>query len=111
MSRDKDALLDMLEMIDLIQNHGPKNKRSLRQDVVGQAATLRWLQIIGEAASKVSPGLRATHPEVEWRAIIGTRNVVAHGYDRVKLDVVWTVIEHDLPQLRRQLAAFVDDIE
>jgi uncharacterized protein with HEPN domain len=48
---------------------------------------------------------------VEWRAIIGTRNVVAHGYDRVKLDIVWNVIENDLPQLRRQLAAFVDGVE
>jgi uncharacterized protein with HEPN domain len=110
-SRDKDALLDMLEMIDLIQNHGPKDERSLKEDVVRQAATLRWLQIIGEAASKVSPELRAAHPEVEWRAIIGTRNVVAHGYDRVRLDVVWNVIDVDLPQLRRQLAAFVDDVE
>lgn len=59
MSRDKDALLDMLEMIDLIQNHGPKNEQMLREDVVRQAATLRWIQIIGEAASKVSPELRA----------------------------------------------------
>jgi uncharacterized protein with HEPN domain len=107
-SRDKDALLDM---IDLIQHHGPKDLRSLREDVVRQAATLRWLQIIGEAASKVSPELRAAHPEVEWRAIIGTRNVVAHGYDRVKLDIVWNVIENDLPQLRQQFAAFVDDVE
>lgn len=111
MSRDKDALLDMLEMIDLIQNHGPKDEQSLRQDVVGQAATLRWLQIIGEAASRVSPELRAAHPEVEWRAIVGTRNVVAHGYDRVRLDIVWNVIENDLPQLRQQLAALVDGVE
>ena len=111
MSRDKDALLDMLEMIDLIESHGPKDERTLSEDVVRQAATLRWLQIIGEAANRVSPTLRAAHPEVAWRAIIGTRNVVAHGYDRVKLEVVWKVVEHDLPDLRRQIAAFVDEVE
>jgi uncharacterized protein with HEPN domain len=110
-SRDKDALLDMLEMIDLIEEHGPRDEQTLRDDLVRQAATLRWLQIIGEAANKVSPQLRAAHPEVAWRGIIGTRNVVAHGYDRVKLDVVWNVIEQDLPDLRRQIAAFVDDVE
>jgi uncharacterized protein with HEPN domain len=111
LSRDKDALLDMLEMIELIEENGPKDEQTLRNDVVRQAATLRWLQIIGEAASKVSPALRAAHSEVAWRGIIGTRNVVAHGYDRVKLDVVWKVIEEDLPNLRRQIAAFVDEIE
>jgi uncharacterized protein with HEPN domain len=110
-SRDRDALLDMLEMIELIEEHGPKDQQTLKDDVVRQAATLRWLQIIGEAASKVSPELRAAHPEVEWRGIIGTRNVVAHGYDRVRLDIVWNVIEDDLPELRRRLAAFVDEVD
>jgi uncharacterized protein with HEPN domain len=110
-SRDKDALLDILEMIDLIEENGPKDEQALRDDVVRQAATLRWLQIIGEAAGRVSPQLKAAHPEVAWRPIIGTRNVVAHGYDRVKLDIVWNVIERDLPDLRRQIGAFVDDIE
>jgi uncharacterized protein with HEPN domain len=110
-SRDKDALLDILEQIELIQQHGPRDERALVEDVVVQAATLHWLAIIGEAANRVSDELRAAHPEVPWRGIVATRNVVAHGYDQVRLDIVWRVIQDDLPPLRAQVDAIVEDIE
>lgn len=111
MSRDKDALLDILERIELIAKHGPRDERTLREDVVLQAATLRWIEIIGEAANRVSGELKAAHPEVPWRDVILMRNVVAHGYDRVRLEVVWRVIQDDLPSLRTRLEAIVEQIE
>jgi uncharacterized protein with HEPN domain len=111
LSRDEDALLDMLEQIDLILEHGPRDEETLGDDVVVQAATLRWLEIIGEAAGRVTSELRAAHPEVPWRSVIGTRNVVLHGYDRVKLDIVWRVIADDLRPLRGQVAAILEDLE
>ena len=111
MSRDKDALLDILGMIKLIQRHGPADEEMLRDDVVRQAATLRWLEIIGEAANRVSAELKAAHPEIPWRGVVATRNLVAHGYDQVKLDIVWNVIRDDLPTLRQQIAAIVDELE
>ena len=49
MSRDKDALLDMLEMIDLIDENGPKDEQALRDDVVRQAATLRWQNSVAKS--------------------------------------------------------------
>jgi uncharacterized protein with HEPN domain len=111
LSRDKDALLDILERIDLILEHGPRDEATLRGDVVVQAATLHWLEIIGEAANRVSDELKAAHPEVPWRGVIATRNVVAHGYDRVRLEIVWRVIEEDLVPLRRQLEPIVEELD
>jgi uncharacterized protein with HEPN domain len=110
LSRDKDALLDILEMLDLIQQHGPKDEQALRNDVVQQAATLRWLEIIGEAAGRISPELKADHPEIPWRGAIAMRNLVVHGYDRVKLDIVWRVIKDELPPLKSQISAIVDEL-
>ncbi len=111
MNRDRDALLDILEQIDLIEEHGPRDEQMLNDDVVVQTATLRWLEVIGEAASRVSAEVRAAHPEVPWRSVIATRNVVAHGYDRVKLDIVWRVIEDDLRPLREQIATILEGLD
>ena len=112
MSRDKDALLDILGMIELIHQHGPVDEQALTNDVVRQAATLRrWLEIIGEAANRISAELKAAHPEIPWRGAVAMRNLVAHGYDQVRLDIVWKVIQDDLPLLRDQVSAIVGELE
>ncbi len=110
MSRDEDALLDLVGMIELIREHGAEDEEMLRNDIVRQAATVRWLEIIGEAASRVSDELKARHPEVPWRAVNGMRNVVAHGYDRVRLDIVWRVIRDELSPLERQIRAILKEL-
>jgi uncharacterized protein with HEPN domain len=111
LSRDQDALLDILEMIELIREHGPKNETALRDDVVRQAATIRWIEIIGEAANRVSDELRVKHPDVPWASMIGMRNVVVHGYDRVRLDIVWKVVSEDLPRLEWQIKTILKELE
>jgi len=64
-----------------------------------QNAVIRSLEIIGEAAGKISPEFRAAHPEIPWREIIGTRHRLIHGYGEVRLDIVWAVVQDDLPPL------------
>ena len=53
-----------------------------------QNAVIRSLEVIGEAAGKISPALRAAQPDIPWREIIGMRHRLIHGYDEVRLDVV-----------------------
>jgi uncharacterized protein with HEPN domain len=65
------------------------------------------LQIIGEAASRIAPALRDAHPEVPWDKITGMRHVLVHGYFDVDLDIVWAVVERDLADLKRKIAALV----
>lgn len=101
----------MLEMIDLIARYGPSDEEALRTDVVRQAATLHWIEIIGEAANRISAAVKDAHPEIPWRAAIAMRNLVAHGYDQVRIDVVWRVIHDDLDPLRAQISAIVEELE
>lgn len=75
-----------------------------------EAATLHWLEIIGEAAGRVSEDARSRHPEVPWRAIIDFRNLLANAYDYVLLDRVWHVIVDDLPPLEQQIRSILDEV-
>ncbi len=57
------------------------------------------LQIIGEAARRVSPDFRATHPQVDWKAIVGMRSKLVHDYLNVDEDIVWDTVINELPSL------------
>jgi uncharacterized protein with HEPN domain len=65
------------------------------------------LQIIGEAASKISEALREEHPEVAWGGMIGMRHVLVHDYFETNARIVWKVVEHDSPVLKPQLEAIL----
>ena len=62
-------------------------------------ATLRNLELIGEAATHVPTEVRQAHPEIQWRRIIATRNRLAHGYLGMDDDVIWDIIQTDAPKL------------
>jgi len=70
-------------------------------------AVVRNLEIIGEAASKLTDSFRKKHSEVEWRKMIGMRNRIIHAYDTVNFEIVWDVIQEDLPALKKKLRAIV----
>ena len=76
-------------------------------------AVLRNIELVGEAATHVPDRVRDDHPEVEWRRIVATRNRVAHGYLGIDDDVVWDIMQTDipdlLPKLRRLLALASDN--
>ena len=62
-------------------------------------ATLRNLELIGEAATHIPNEVRAVPPEIQWRRIVGTRNRVAHAYLGLDDDVIWDIIRIDIPNL------------
>ena len=68
-----------------------------------QDAVIRRLEIIGEAARRISDETRATLPEIPWRQLIGMRNQVIHLYDGVDMEIVWNTVFHDLPALLETL--------
>ena len=70
-----------------------------------QDAVARNLEIMGEAVKHLSAPMRARHPEVPWNKIASTRDRVIHGYFRVDLDIVWEIVEKELPALKEKLAA------
>lgn len=71
----------------------------LEADPVLQDAVVRRLEIVGEAATRVSAVTRTALPDVPWRQIAGMRNRIVHEYFRIDLDVVWETVKQDLPPL------------
>ncbi|HEY6896812.1 MAG TPA: DUF86 domain-containing protein [Rhodocyclaceae bacterium] len=68
-------------------------------------ATVRNLELIGEAATHVPEEIRQAHPEIPWRLIIATRNRLIHGYLGIDNDTLWSIIQDDTPALLAQLQA------
>jgi uncharacterized protein with HEPN domain len=67
----------------------------------------RNIEIIGEAARRLSDDFRNQHPEIPWRVIMATRHILAHDYDAVDNDIVWRILTDHLPPLIKQLHALL----
>lgn len=72
-------------------------------------ATLRNLELIGEAATHIPDDVCAAHPEIHWRMIIATRNRLIHGYLGIDDDTLWSIIRDDVPELLPLLKALKDE--
>ena len=72
-----------------------------------QLAVERSLEIIGEAARRVSASFQNSHPEIQWRQIIGQRNVLIHEYGEVKQERIWKTVTENVPKLIELLKEFV----
>ena len=103
MRGDHERLQDMLDACRMLQEHLGGNRENLEMDPVAQAAAQRWIEIIGEAASRISPELRDANPDVPWSDVIGMRHILAHGYFDIDVDIVWQVIDHDAAKLEAHL--------
>jgi len=105
MPRDFEVYLeDIRQAIGKIQSY----TAGLSRDVFDQDdrtidAVIRNLQIIGEAAKAIPESVRAGYPNVEWKKIAGLRDILAHQYFEVDLDIIWDVLQNKLPELDREL--------
>ncbi len=108
-SRDRTYLGHMLEAIARIRRYvGRKRRAAFLRDALLQDAVIRNIEVVGEAAGRVSAELTARNPEIPWREIVGMRHRLIHGYLEVNLLTVWEVIERDLPVLERSLRTLVE---
>ena len=91
---------DMIEFSGKVLSYteGLDQKRFIAATLVYDA-TLRNLELIGEAATHVPGEVREAHPEIQWRRIIATRNRLAHSYLGMDDDVIWDIIQTDVPNL------------
>jgi uncharacterized protein with HEPN domain len=96
-------LHDMLEAIQAIESYTVSSYEAFLSDERTQDAIMFNLVIMGEAANRIPNEYQDLHPAVPWSSIIGTRNVIVHGYDQVKLPIVWDIIQKDLHSLKKTL--------
>jgi uncharacterized protein with HEPN domain len=74
-----------------------------------QNAVIRSLEVIGEAAGKISSQTRSLHPNIPWREIVGMRHRLIHGYAEVRLDLVWAVAQEHLGLLISALEPLIPE--
>jgi len=79
------------------------------KNILIQSAVERQLEIIGEAARKVSGKIQEGHPEIPWRGIIGQRNVLAHGYGSIDDEKIWVIASIRIPELINQLKTLLNE--
>jgi uncharacterized protein with HEPN domain len=77
---------------------------------MAQDATLRRLQVMAESTQRLSEDLKAQHPDIDWRALAGFRNALAHNYLGMDIDEVFYAIQRNLPPLRSAIESLLDSM-
>lgn len=102
MSR-RDDTVPMRHMLDhareVIAMVRGRTRQNLDADRMLQLALTRLIEILGEAANRVTPAGHDQYPEIPWPNIVSTRNRIIHGYDAVNYDVVWDIATLEVPAL------------
>jgi uncharacterized protein with HEPN domain len=98
--RDDRAYLEhILECIARVGENTTEGKHAFMNSHTLQDAVLRNMQILTESTQRLSESVKSAHPEIEWRRLAAFRNILVHEYLGVDLEIVWQIVERDLPTL------------
>ena len=100
-----DCVADIEEYVETISQH------DFLHDKKTQDATMRKLQIIGEAVKNLPLPFRKKHTEIDWKEIAGMRDILIHEYFGIHLKIVWTTIKKDLPKLKKAILELVSSFD
>ena len=101
----------MLQALESLADYSSVGRDAFMADKMRQDATICRLAVLGEAAKHISEEIRSGSPDVPWRHMTGLRDVLVHDYFGIDLEVLWGILERDLPPLRAQLEAILDALE
>jgi uncharacterized protein with HEPN domain len=101
--KDQKKLQDILDAIKAIETYAVSSYADFLAEAKTQDAILYNLIIIGEAAKQISDAFKEQHYRIPWSAMIGTRNIIVHGYDQVKLPIIWGILQRDLAGLKDEV--------
>jgi uncharacterized protein with HEPN domain len=100
-------LQDMTEAIAKIAAYTAEvSFADFSEDQMLHDATIRQLEVLGEAANKLSTDFKSNNPDLPLRQVISMRNFLIHGYDEVDLQIVWDTIQQNIPELKKKLEVF-----
>jgi uncharacterized protein with HEPN domain len=106
---DRDRLAHMIEAAeDALGFMAGRSRADLDEDKMLRFAVVRAIEILGEAASRISPETRASRDDLPWPAIIGMRNRLVHAYFDIDTDILWVAVTRELPVLLEQLRSRPD---
>jgi len=86
-----------------------RSRNDLDSDRLFALGLTKLIEIIGEAANRISLATQEAYLNIPWKQIVGTRNRLVHGYDEIDFDVLWRIVSVELPPLIEQLEAILGD--
>jgi uncharacterized protein with HEPN domain len=110
MKDDRVYLLHIRDAVHRIQDYTRDGQAYFLSDSKTQDAVIRNIEIIGEATKCLSDQLKSQYPEIPWKQIAGMRDTLIHRYFGVKLELVWQVVEVDLPGFKDRVDAMLSGL-
>ena len=107
MRDERERLLDILEAIERIEKYAEDGKEAFESDELIQTWVVYHITIIGEACRALPNEFKARYANVPWADIVGMRNILVHQYFGIDIDAVWSVVEHDIPELKLNVNAIL----
>jgi uncharacterized protein with HEPN domain len=105
---DRFYLLHVRDAIDDVLAYTSPGREAFLAERLRQDGVIRKIEVIGEAVKGLSEETRRRCPEIPWRQIAGMRDRMIHEYFGVNLELVWAVVERDLPLLKAAVARLLD---
>ena len=103
MRDDRQRLLDIMEAIERVERYASEGRERFERDELVQTWVVHHLVIIGEACRALSKEFRTQNPHDAWVQAAGMRNVIVHEYFGVDVEIVWMVVDRDLPVLKARV--------
>lgn len=111
----REDLVFIKHILDAINDIQSSIKNLSKNEFIGSKdikdATIRRIEIIGEAVKHISKKTKKKYPKIEWKKIIGTRDRLIHAYFNVDLDITWEIIKKDIPKLKDKILEIKKDLE
>ena len=111
MREDRLYIHHILDCVRRIDRYCKNGENAFRASELIQDAVLRNLQTLAESTQRISDHLKAFHPEVDWRAIAGFRNILVHDYLGINLERIWEIVSVHLPVLESQIEAIRPEVD
>lgn len=110
MRSDRERLADIAEAVGKIQARVERGRERFDADEDLQIVLTHLVQVIGEAAARLSTELTDRYPAVPWRQVVGMRHRVVHDYFEIDLDILWHAVAVDVPRLGRDIDLVLTDL-
>ncbi len=105
----KDPKILLFDVLDSIEKYTKNiSEDKFFDNLQTQDAVVRRIEIIGEAVKNLPVSFKNKHTNIPWKKIAGTRDVLIHDYSGVDIDLVWEIINNDIPKLKRQIAELIE---
>jgi uncharacterized protein with HEPN domain len=105
---DQVYLFHIRDAIDRALNYSSAGKSAFLADSKTQDAVIRNLEVVGEAVKNLSDTLKSRHPKIPWKRVAGMRDKMIHEYFGVNPQLIWEVIEHELPVLKVEVESILE---